>query len=224
MRARHVGRHSRISASDRASRREEILRLAMAEIFDRGYEQTSMAQIARSTSASKETLYAWFGDKQGLVLAAIKATTDGAITTPRPEKLNGSHTLADAREALVICAHGLLQLLTSRESIGLNRTAMTSPALAEALRSAGRACTAAPIEEYLARLHELGILHIPDAAEGFRLLHGLTVQDTQIQALLGAKPPSRRARKERVGLAVDHFLNLTRTISDPVASGSGSRT
>ena len=203
-----MGSHVDQSPPGRLARRTEILRMAMLEIFEHGYEQTSMEQIAKRASASKETLYSWFGDKTGLVLAAIEMTADRDITIPRPEKVGPSHTREDAREALLTCAKGLLQLSTSCESVGLSRAAMSSPIVAEALRSSGRGRTTLPIERYLARLHELGILHIPDASEGFHLFHGLTVRNTQIRVLLGAKPPSRRARQKQAERAVDQFLAL----------------
>src|SRR5918997_218552 len=49
-----------------AERREEILEVTLSVLAERGYRGASMLEIARRARASKETLYAWFGSKQGL--------------------------------------------------------------------------------------------------------------------------------------------------------------
>ena len=56
------------SGSRRSSvgRREEILRVAISVLAKRGYSGASMREIAERAQASKETLYAWFGDMRGL--------------------------------------------------------------------------------------------------------------------------------------------------------------
>jgi AcrR family transcriptional regulator len=47
-------------------RRQEILDAAFAEFAEKGYAGASMEAIARRAKASKETLYAWFTNKQTL--------------------------------------------------------------------------------------------------------------------------------------------------------------
>jgi AcrR family transcriptional regulator len=56
------------SGSRRSSveRREEILKVALCVLAERGYRGASMREIAERSRASKETLYAWFGNKRGL--------------------------------------------------------------------------------------------------------------------------------------------------------------
>ena len=49
-----------------AKRREEILKVALSVLAERGYRGASMREIAVRAQASKETLYAWFGNKRGL--------------------------------------------------------------------------------------------------------------------------------------------------------------
>ena len=47
-------------------RRREILDAAFLEFSSKGYAGASMAAIARRAHASKETLYAWFENKETL--------------------------------------------------------------------------------------------------------------------------------------------------------------
>lgn len=201
-------RIGRLPAADRQQRRAQILRAAMAEIAEHGYEGATTARIAERAGASKETLYAWFGDKPGLVAALIEANADESVPIPVPDALDDGCTVDDARQVLTACAEGLLLLLTSRDSIALNRAAMTSAALARTLREAGRGRTGEAIEHYLAGLHRLGVVQAPDAGEAFRLFFGLVVRDRQILALLGAEPPSAQECRAEAARAVERFLAL----------------
>ena len=60
-----------LSAKD--ERRREILDAAFAEFTARGYAGASMAAIARRAQASKETLYAWFENKETLFNTVFEA-------------------------------------------------------------------------------------------------------------------------------------------------------
>jgi TetR/AcrR family transcriptional regulator, transcriptional repressor for nem operon len=51
----------------------EALRSAMYVFWSKGYEATSLADILAATGLSKSSLYATFGDKRKLFLAAFKA-------------------------------------------------------------------------------------------------------------------------------------------------------
>src|ERR1700729_3001526 len=48
-------------------RRREILDAALLEFSEKGYSGASMEAIARRARASKETLYAWFENKETLL-------------------------------------------------------------------------------------------------------------------------------------------------------------
>jgi AcrR family transcriptional regulator len=52
---------------DKEKRRREILDAAFLEFSAKGYAGASMAAIARRARASKETLYAWFENKETLL-------------------------------------------------------------------------------------------------------------------------------------------------------------
>ena len=62
---------------DKADRRREILDAAFAEISAKGYAGASMGAIARRASASKETLYAWFENKETLFNTLFASRLDG---------------------------------------------------------------------------------------------------------------------------------------------------
>jgi AcrR family transcriptional regulator len=58
-------------------RRGEILDAAFAEFSAKGYAGASMEAIARRARASKETLYAWFGNKETLLVRLFESRMAG---------------------------------------------------------------------------------------------------------------------------------------------------
>ena len=58
-------------------RRRQILDAAFTEFTASGYAGASMGAIARRAHASKETLYAWFGDKETLFNTVLRSRLDG---------------------------------------------------------------------------------------------------------------------------------------------------
>jgi AcrR family transcriptional regulator len=59
------------------ARRQEILDAAFQEFSTKGYAGASMEAIARRARASKETLYAWFKNKETLLNTLFAARLDG---------------------------------------------------------------------------------------------------------------------------------------------------
>jgi AcrR family transcriptional regulator len=194
-----------LPTAERANRRAAVLDAALAELLERGYPAVTMLGVARRAQASKETLYVWFGSREGLMEALVERNADRTADHVR-EALDHD---ADPVEVLVRYAEGLLSLLVSAGSVALNRAAASSPDLAAVLLRAGRHRVGTVVEEYLAGLHARGVLDAPDAAAAFRLLYGLTVQDTQIRVLLGEPPPPPDVIAARSREAVTRFLRLS---------------
>jgi len=66
--------------SDKQERRREILDAAFLEFSAKGYAGTSMAAIAGRARASKETLYAWFENKETLFNTLFAARLEGMVS------------------------------------------------------------------------------------------------------------------------------------------------
>jgi AcrR family transcriptional regulator len=209
-RAGQQPRRGRPPAGHSEAHRQVVLDSAFELLVENGYRRTTMAAVAERAGSSKETLYAWFGDKPGLFTALVRREAETMNQGVR-------RALDDARgpdpaATLTAFATGLLRLLLGARSIAINRAAIgeldDAPELAEVLLSQGRHRTGPIVEAYLARLAAQGRLAIDDPAEAFALLYGLIVQDLQIRTLLGDRLPAgdltRRARA-----AVDRFLALT---------------
>jgi AcrR family transcriptional regulator len=210
-----IRRRGRPPAAERARRRDAALDAALAEIRDLGFEQLTMSAVAARAGSSKESLYVWFDNKEGLVANLIRrqsARTNAAVEA----------ALAAAsrppQEVLIGIATNLLNVLLSDTSLALNRAAMSSPALAAILLQHGRHTTGPLIERYLSQLHQDQVIQTGDAAEAFRLFYGLTIQDSQIRALLGERPPDAAERVRRAELAVSRFLSLTAPLRGAVGT------
>ncbi len=179
---------------------------AYAELLEHGYEKLTMLAVAKRAGASKETLYSWYGNRDGLFAALIQDNADASAD----QVTSALAADADPYDTLTGYATGLLSLLTSARSVALNQAAMASGELAEILLASGRHRIGPVVEEYLARLSDTGFLTINDPADAFSLLYGLVIQDTQIRVLLGEQPPSGDEITTRARAAVDRFLELTR--------------
>jgi AcrR family transcriptional regulator len=168
-----------------------------------------MLEIARRASASKETLYAWFGDKQGLFEAVIRRNAE-AVKAVLAQHLEG-----DAPTEIVLADFGraLLQLLLGDSAVAINRAAISEarsdPRLAQILASAGRNATLPSFVRFLELRQRYGALKLDLPAEAAEDFLGLLIGDTQIRRLLGLVAAPKRAWIEaRAGRAATNFLRL----------------
>ncbi|HSO55545.1 MAG TPA: TetR/AcrR family transcriptional regulator [Actinomycetes bacterium] len=217
--ARASQRRGRPPAGTSAAHREVVLDAVVELLVERGYQGTTMAAVAERAGSSKETLYAWFGGKQGLFTALIRRQAEAANQAVAAALDDDGGT--DPAATLTAFATNLLRLLLGERSVALNRAALAelgggraagrAPAgeLAAVLLAQGRHRTGPIVEAYLARLAEAGVLDVDDPAEAFQLLYGLVVRDLQIRVLLGEPPPAPEALAVQARTAVERFLALT---------------
>ena len=200
-----ASRRGRPRKGEEGENRRRVLDAAFAELVERGYERVTMLGIASRAGSSKETLYSWFGNREGLFAALIQENADrSAQRVEQALRVDDDHIAT-----LTSYATGLLTLLTDERSVALNRAAMSSPELARVLLESGRHRVGPLVEEYLARLSDVGHLRIAHPPSAFGLLYGLVIQDTQIRVLLGEPAPTKHEIDTRAAQAVAHFLELT---------------
>ena len=200
------------SGSRRSSleRREEILKVALSVLAERGYRGASMREIAERAQASKETLYAWFGNKRGLFeeLVGWQAEHVDAVLAPSLERDSD-----DPSEVLRGFALELQRLLLGERAVVINRAAISEaasdPTFARILAARGRGSVVPKLERYLEGQRERGRLAFGEAQMAIDALIGLAIGDQQVRRLLGALPMSgpeeMEARAERTA---EQFLAL----------------
>jgi AcrR family transcriptional regulator len=152
-RTRRTAEGGAVGRAGDAARRSEILDAALRVFADKGFGGTTMLDIARRAQASKETLYAWFGNKDRLFeeLLRVRLERIGARATPSalPET-------ADIRARLTALARQQLATFTDPEYIALFRIftseAPRSPALRRIIRDMlNRKALADVMADYRAR-------------------------------------------------------------------------
>jgi AcrR family transcriptional regulator len=205
-----VGRWA--TSARREARRDHILDTVLALLEEHGYEGTSMQKVAKAARTSKETLYAWFGDKAGLFEALVAREAE-AMNTELTQALEREGAAREPRDVLNRFGVNVLRLLLGARSLSINRAAIaaanTSPELGRILAAKGRETTRPLVERYLNAQHDAARLNVPDVGEAFEVLMGLLVRDLQIRTLLGVAQPLRgRALESRAEAAVEAFLRL----------------
>lgn len=120
----------------RRKREAEIHDAAYDLLSRHGYGGASMLRIAKAAKASNETLYRWYGDKDGLFKAMVR---DNAAETRRmlDEALSSRN---DPWATLESVAPVFLRMILGDKAILLNRAAAADPsgALGAAISGGGR--------------------------------------------------------------------------------------
>lgn len=192
---------------NRAARRAQIAEAAYALLQDKGYGGMSMLAVARAARASNETLYRWYGDKQGLFLALIRDNA-AEVRTLLDEALAGDRPPMQALQAL---GPVLLGVLTGARAVALNRAAAADAGreLGAALAEAGRGSVAPLIARVMEQAQKAGDLGGDDPAAAAALYIDLLVGDLQIRRVIGAVPePGEAECRARADLALARLRKL----------------
>jgi AcrR family transcriptional regulator len=169
-----------------SARQREVLDVVLSLMVEEG-DGFSVARIARAASCSKETLYKWFGDRDGILTATVQwqASRVRAGEYDR-QRLDA----AQLRKSLEDFAANWLSVISSNTSIALNRVAVSHAATAKSrlgqiVLANGRFAIGARLKPILEAGRAAGILDFEDSEEAFRAFFGLVGRDVQIRLLLG---------------------------------------
>lgn len=189
----------------RRNREAGIFRAAYEQLSAHGYGGASMLRIAKAAKASNETLYRWYGDKDGLFTAMAR---ENAAETRRVLG-DASADDGDPWEALARLAPVFLRMITGEKAVLLNRAAAADPsgALGAAISAGGRD-EVMPMMSALFRRVCAGAGCAPEAAVDWFL--GLVVGDLQIKRVIHARAElSEReiaARSEKALAALQRLI------------------
>jgi AcrR family transcriptional regulator len=198
------------AALERTERQGDVLDAALALLVGGG-DRFTMEAVARRASCSKETLYKWFGDRDGL-LSAIVQWQAGKV---RPGAYDAARLdLPALRASLEDFARAWLGVVSGPASVALNRAAAAEalagkPELGRVVLSEGRFAIGARVRPLLEAGREAGLLAFDDAEAAFRTLFGLVARDVQIRLILGDRlslSPAEIACE--AARAADQFLAL----------------
>ena len=192
-------------------RQNAVLECALQLLVEGGEKALTTAGVARAANCSKESLYKWFGDRDGLLAAMI---TYQASKVRTPSGGHGAASPEEFRRNLEVFAVDLITVIAGEVSLALNRLAIgqadrDGARLGQLLRGHGRL----PIELRARVLIETGRRHghlyYVDVAEVYEALYGLIVRDLHVRYLLGEAPEARAEVIEaRARLSIDQFFRL----------------
>jgi AcrR family transcriptional regulator len=171
-------------------RQKAVLDAALRLLVEEG-DHLTMTAVARRASCSKETLYKWFGDRDGLLTATVQWQASKVRVAPVDRK---GLDLASLTASLERFASDWLKVISSDTSIALNRVAVghTGPIkrkdgrdLGAIVLANGRFALARRLKPVLEAGRQAGFLEFSDAETAFRTFFGLVARDVQIRLLLG---------------------------------------
>ena len=191
--------------------RQQAVLDVVLDLLVEGGDQITMTDVARRASCSKETLYKWFGDRDGLLAAAVR----WQASKVRAGNYDRQELDADAlRDSLEAFAANWLKVISSRTSIALNRVAVSHAGsgksnLGRIVLANGRFAIGERLKPLLEAGRAAGLLTFDDAEDAFRTFFGLVGRDVQIRLLLGDPLKLPAAAIERdAKRAVDRFFTL----------------
>ena len=168
-------------------RQSEVLESALALLVDGGEKALTTAKIASASNCSKESLYKWFGDRDGLISAMMAFQGSKVGAAVGQEDLGSAKAFKDY---LIRFACELLSVLAGDTSLALNRLAIgqasneASP-LGPLLIENGRGVIEAKAVGFLNSAAEKNYLRFEDARQTYHVLYGLIVRDAHVRLLLG---------------------------------------
>jgi AcrR family transcriptional regulator len=181
-----AGIHSS-SAKVGPSRRQQQVLDVVLDLLAEGGDGLTMSAVAQRASCSKETLYKWFGDRDGLLTATVRwqasKVAAGSFDTT---KLDAS-TLQASLEAF---AATWLKVISSPTSLTLNRVAISHAGngksnLGRIVLANGRLAIGERLKPLLEAARDARLVAFEDSEVAFRTFFGLVARDVQIRLLLG---------------------------------------
>lgn len=166
-------------------RQQAVLTAALDLLVEAG-DGLTMTAVARRASCSKETLYKWFGDRDGLLTATVQWQA-AKVRVPAVDR----KTLdpVSLRASMQQFARDLLSTIAGTASVALNRLAIAHATedngLGAIVLDNGRFTMGKRLKPVLEAGREARMLRFENAETAFRTFFGLVLRDVQIRLLLG---------------------------------------
>jgi AcrR family transcriptional regulator len=205
-----MGAAARVDEQGFTPRQQAVLTAAL-DLLVEGGDKLTMTAVARRASCSKETLYKWFGDRDGL----LTATVQWQAAKVRMPHVDRRHLDAAALRASVgQFAHDLLATIAGEVSVTLNRLAIghagvEKRGLGAIVLENGPLAIRSRLKPVLEAGREARLLEFESSEEAYRTFFGLVVRDTQIRLLLGERLRlTPRQIEDEAAVATERFFAL----------------
>ncbi|WP_062210921.1 TetR/AcrR family transcriptional regulator C-terminal domain-containing protein [Aureimonas sp. AU12] len=169
-------------------RQREVLDAALSLLVATD-ETLTMTAVARRASCSKETLYKWFGDRDGLLTATVQWQAAKVRAAPVDPETLDRERLAHALEEFAV---DWLTVLSGETSVALNRLAVGHAGsekrdLGAIVLENGPFAMRRRLGAMLEAGRTAGLLRFEETGAVFGTFFGLVVRDVQIRLLLGER-------------------------------------
>ena len=187
---------------------DRLLEAATQFFMEKGFEATSMGEIAKHAQASKETFYRHFPTKEELFQAALQRRAEQIATE------FGSVLLSQAPPEIALAKFGqvVLERLLAPEAMAFRRVMMMEsvrfPELQKTLHARGPARVNSALAHYLEDQVSKGRLRQMNSTVAARQFFDLVAAEMTMEAnVLFAPKPTTGEIKQRVKEAMDCFLH-----------------
>lgn len=195
------------------ARQSDVLETALRLLVEGGDKGFTTARLARAANCSKESLYKWFGDRNGLLAAMVTYQASKVRVAAATEGRPGAR---EFMSQLTGFARDLLTVLSGPTSLALNRLAVGEAGREDAqlgrlLIERGRRAIELRAKRLLDAGRAGGLIAFGDREEAFHTLYGLVVGDLHVRMLLGDAVPQTAGREPieaQAADAVTKFLRL----------------
>ncbi len=166
-------------------RKQEILTATLRVLRYQGVSAATTAKIAAEAKCSKETIYSWFGDREGLYASLIVAQSQIFLDVINRVVGNGR----SVQERLELFCSALLDMLTGEANVLVNQLIVSE------LVNEDNQARAAMIDRH-EKIQTLGIdllerakaeklIQFESGEEAFSTLYGLLVSGRQMRIMMG---------------------------------------
>ncbi len=188
-------------------RHEQLLEVALDTFLERGFEQTTILEIAKQVGMSKRTVYAYYDDKADLFKAAVQRAIDryvvpfDTIKAAESDDLETTLTeVARIRIANVATPIGIkLQRILSAQSFRF-------PELLDSAFETGAGPTVTFLSDLFTRLEERGDITVGDPERAAVAFLSLVVGGPA-RLIISGGTLSEEEIESRVEFSVQLFLN-----------------
>ncbi len=187
---------------------DRLLDAATKFFLEKGFDATSMGEIAKQAHASTETFYRHFPTKEELFERVLLRRTEFL-----KGELNSVLLSQDAPEkALAAFGELGLSLLLAPEALSLHRVLVMEkgrfPEVVDSFHAQGPAKVQDALASYLAEQVKKGMLRTMNPDVGARQFFDLVIPEFHFGMNLRSRPaPTKEEMQQRVKEAIDCFLN-----------------
>ena len=198
----------KITTPAQQQRREAILLAAADMFFERGYAATSVDAILAKVGGSKRSIYAEFGNKEGLFTALVSHPARYALSALEEQDAGYGK---DIEQHLLIFGRRLMDIYFSPALLGIFRAIMAEgarfPELTRSFYEQGPAHAAIRLSEVLNAAASRNEIAVDDGIMAASHFIGMLRDNLHLSVVLGLRPvPSEAETEKHVVSAVQIFL------------------